>query len=97
MEQLRLIGADGIRSTVRKSMFEAVSKDNGDDKADLEQYIDATFTGMFIYHSVVSAETLRKENPENHSLEEFTLVSSSLHGASFYASLCYISTPERAG
>jgi salicylate hydroxylase len=64
------IGADGVRSAVRKTMFEAASKDNGDDKADLTQYIDATFTGLSIYRSLVPAETLRRENPENISLKE---------------------------
>ena len=73
-----LIGADGVRSAVRKTMFEAASaasKDNGDDKADLKQYIDATFTGLFLYRSLFSAETLRKENPENISLKEMAGVS----------------------
>ena len=76
-----LIGADGIRSVVRKTMFEAASKDNGNNKTDLKQYIDATFTGMSAYRSLVSAEALRKENPENISLKEFTVVRIPLHGA----------------
>ena len=76
-----LIGADGVRSAVRKTMFEAASKDNGDNKADIKQYIDASFTGMFAYRSLVSAEALRKENPENISLREFTIVRIQLHGA----------------
>jgi len=54
-------------------MFEAASKDNSEDKADLKQYIDPTFTGMSIYRSLVSAETLRKENPENISLKEMSV------------------------
>ena len=70
-----LIGADGIRSAVRKTMFEAASKDTGNDEADLKQYVDAVFTGMFVYRALVSAETLSKEDPENISLKEFTLVS----------------------
>ena len=71
-----LIGADGVRLAFRKTMFEAAStNDSGNDKADLKKYIDATFTGMSIYRSLVSAETLREENPENISLKGFTLVS----------------------
>ena len=70
-----LIGADGIRSAVRKTMFEAASKDTGNDEADLTQYVDAIFTGMFVYRALVSTETLSKEDPENISLKEFTLVS----------------------
>ncbi|KAF8128577.1 hypothetical protein EV363DRAFT_1339980 [Boletus edulis] len=68
-----LIGADGIRSAVRKAMFEAASEDDRKDKADLKQYIDATFTGMIIYRTLVSAETLRKEHPENFALREMTV------------------------
>ena len=67
--------ADGVRSTIRKTMFETASKDNGEDKANLSQYIDPIFTGISIYRSLVSAETLRKENPENISLKEMSAVS----------------------
>lgn len=70
-----LIGADGIRSAVRKTMFEGASKDNVDGETDLKQYIDATFTGMSIYRSLISAEALAKETPENASLKELTIVS----------------------
>ena len=70
-----LIGADGVRSAVRKTMFEAASKYTSNDKTDLKQYVDATFTGLFLYRSLVSAEMLRKENPENLSLQEMTTVS----------------------
>ncbi|KAF8128576.1 hypothetical protein EV363DRAFT_1339975 [Boletus edulis] len=64
-----LIGADGIRSAVRKTMFEAASRDEGNDKMDLKQYVDATFTGMTVYRSLISAEILRKEHPDNISLK----------------------------
>ncbi|KAG8216148.1 hypothetical protein J3R82DRAFT_8154 [Butyriboletus roseoflavus] len=67
-----LIGADGIRSVVRKTMFETASKDNDNDKTDLKQYIDAIFTGMTVYRSLISAETLRKETPDNLSLKEMS-------------------------
>ena len=84
-----LIGADGIRSAVRKSMFEAAYKDNGEDKAALKQYIDPIFTGISIYRSLVPAETLRKENPENISLKDLTTVRICLHSTLSYTSLCY--------
>jgi salicylate hydroxylase len=84
-----LIGADGIRSAVRKTMFEVASKDTSNDKTDLRQYIDATFTGMSVYRSLVSAEALKKENPENISLTEFTMVRIQLHGAYVHTLLCY--------
>ncbi|KAF9224870.1 FAD/NAD(P)-binding domain-containing protein [Gyrodon lividus] len=63
-----LIGADGVRSAVRKTMFEAASEDG--DEADLKQYIDATWTGMVVYRSLFPAENLRKVDPENPSLRE---------------------------
>ncbi|KAF9230357.1 hypothetical protein BU15DRAFT_83737 [Melanogaster broomeanus] len=71
-----LLGADGIRSAVRKTMFEAASEesDNTNDNADLKQYIDATWTGMVIYRSIFPAENLRKVDPENLSLREATSV-----------------------
>jgi len=76
-----LIGADGVHSAVRKTMFEVASKENGNDEADLKQYIDATFTGMTVYRSLVSAEALRIENPEHVSLGELMAVSIQLHCA----------------
>jgi len=76
-----LIGADGVRSAVRKTMFEAAAKENGDNKTDFKQYVDATFTGMTVYRSLVSAEMLGKENPENISLKEMIIVSIQLRCA----------------
>jgi len=72
-----LIGADGIRSAVRKAFFEAASVDQSDgNKIDLKQYIEATFTGMTIYRCLFPAETLRRESPENLTLREMA----SYHG-----------------
>ncbi|KAF8558624.1 FAD/NAD(P)-binding domain-containing protein [Imleria badia] len=68
-----LIGADGIRSVVRKTMFEAASKGDGADKTELKQYMDATFTGISVYRSLISAEPLGKENPEHTSLRDMTI------------------------
>ncbi|KAG6380307.1 hypothetical protein JVT61DRAFT_8416 [Boletus reticuloceps] len=68
-----LIGADGIRSAVRKTMFEAASIDEGNEEMNLKQYVDATFTGMTVYRSLISAEILRKEHPDNISLKEMTV------------------------
>ncbi|KAG6380304.1 hypothetical protein JVT61DRAFT_8413 [Boletus reticuloceps] len=68
-----LIGADGIRSAVRKTMFKAAARDAGNEEMNLEQYVDATFTGMTVYRSLISAEILRKEHPDNISLKEMTI------------------------
>ncbi|KAF8128574.1 hypothetical protein EV363DRAFT_1451570 [Boletus edulis] len=67
-----LIGADGIRSAVRKTMFEAASTDDGEDKTDFTQYIDAMFTGITMYRALVAQEVLSKENPDHISLKEMT-------------------------
>ena len=87
-----LIGADGIRSAVRKTMFKGAS---GDDKADFKQYIDATFTGISIYRCLIPAEAVRKENSENVSLKVMTIVRIQLHGALFYTLLYF--TVHRKG
>ncbi|KAG8216147.1 hypothetical protein J3R82DRAFT_8153 [Butyriboletus roseoflavus] len=75
-----LIGADGVRSAVRKTLFEAASEDeNSGDETDLKQYIEATFTGMTVYRCLVPAETLKKETPENISLGNMTAIHSFHH------------------
>ena len=92
-----LIGADGIRSAVRKTMYEAASKDIGDDeKANLKQYIDPIFTGLSVYRALIPAETLRKEHPENIALKEMQAVSVHSNGAYIHTHSLY-STRERAG
>ncbi|KAH0831269.1 hypothetical protein J3R83DRAFT_13903 [Lanmaoa asiatica] len=68
-----LVGADGLRSAVRKTLFEAASEDKtSGDKTDLKQYMEATFTGMTVYRCLIPTETLKKENPENPSLGDMT-------------------------
>lgn len=84
-----LIGADGVRSAVRKTMFEAASRDNRDDKTDLKQYIDATFTGISVYRALIPAETLRKESPESNALKDMTIVSIYLVRCIALRSFCY--------
>ena len=71
-----LVGADGIRSAVRESMFETAASEDDGDKSHFRQYIDATFTGMISYRFVISADALRKEHPENLSLKELNAASS---------------------
>ena len=93
-----LIGADGIRSAVRKTMYEAASRDSGDEKANLKQYIDPIFTGFSVYRALIPVETLRKEHPENIALKGLQTVSIHWHssGAYFHTHSLY-STRERAG
>ena len=84
-----LIGADGIRSAVRKTLFEAASEDKkGGDKTDLKQYIEATFTGTTVYRCLVPAEALKKESPENLSLGRIIAVSRQLYMCTIHTSFC---------
>ena len=94
-----LVGADGIRSTVRKTLFEAASEDkNGGDETDLKEYIEATFTGMTVYRCLVPAEALKKESPENISLNEMLAVSSWVtRWIILHLTPLGYSIPERAG
>ncbi|KAH0831273.1 hypothetical protein J3R83DRAFT_13908 [Lanmaoa asiatica] len=75
-----LVGADGIRPAVRKTLYEAASEDKtGDDNIDLKQYIEASFTGMTVYRCLISAETLRKEGSDNLFLRDMMEASMQLH------------------
>ena len=95
-----LIGADGIRSAVRKTLFEAASEDkNGGDETDLKKYIEASFTGMTVYRWVIPVEALKKENSEHVSLGNMTAVSAQSHVCTnpHFINLPGCSITERAG
>jgi len=59
-----LVGCDGIKSTVRKQMFESLAL-NGHPQ--LLQHIEPRFSGTFIYRALISLERLcREAGSENH-------------------------------
>ena len=93
-----LIGADGIRSAVRKALFEtAPSKDSGDGKTDFRQYIDATFTGIVSYCFLIPVEKLDKERPGTSLVKRAERGESVTSCIIPYLNLLGYSIVERAG
>jgi hypothetical protein len=67
-----LIGADGIRSSVRNTLFETIDVSEPNK---LRQYTDASWTGTLLYRAVFPAEKLSKMDPDNVALKDFVIVS----------------------
>jgi len=68
-----LVGADGIRSSVRKTLFETT--DQVVDSDEIRHYTDASWTGIFVYRAVISVEKLSEMDPDNIALKDFVMVS----------------------
>ncbi|KAF7351058.1 FAD/NAD-P-binding domain-containing protein [Mycena sanguinolenta] len=69
-----LIGADGIKSAVRASMYnaaadEALKEGRADDAEKLRYHVKARFSGVEVYRAVISAEKLRSYAPDHHALK----------------------------
>lgn len=65
-----LIGADGIKSSVRRSMYHQLSNQQATPEA-IEQYrgyMDAKWTGQVVYRALVPRENLRAAFPGHNSL-----------------------------
>jgi salicylate hydroxylase len=69
-----LIGADGIRSATRASLFQAKAEGGG--IADYQTYIQPTWSGTVAYRCVVSAEKVSASNPDHPVLANSMNVSS---------------------
>ena len=69
-----LIGADGIRSSVRKTLFETIDKDLVD-PSKIRHYIDPSWTGTLVYRAIIPAQKLLEMDPNNVSLGELVMVS----------------------
>lgn len=69
-----LIGADGIHSSVRKTLFETLDRDIVD-PSKIGQYIDASWSGTLVYRGIVPAEKLSATDPNHVSLGDFVTVS----------------------
>ncbi|KAJ8597696.1 FAD/NAD(P)-binding domain-containing protein [Rhizopogon salebrosus TDB-379] len=65
-----LIGADGIRSSVRNTLFETIDLSEPNK---LRQYTDASWTGTLLYRAVFPAEKLSKMDPDNVALKDFVI------------------------
>jgi 2-polyprenyl-6-methoxyphenol hydroxylase-like FAD-dependent oxidoreductase len=69
-----LVGADGIRSSVRKILFETIGP-NIVDPSKIVHYSDPSWTGTLVYRSVIPADKLSKLDPNNVALKDFMIVS----------------------
>ena len=69
-----LIGADGIRSSVRKTLFETIDP-NLVDPSKIRYYSDAFWTGTCMYRTIVPAAKLSETDPNSILLGNFTIVS----------------------
>jgi salicylate hydroxylase len=74
-----LIGADGVRSATRETMFEALANQyQGFDGISHERLLrckDPVWTGTVAYRCVYPAEKLRKVDPEHPGLDNQFIVS----------------------
>ena len=69
-----LIGADGIRSSVRKTLFETIDRGLVN-SSKIAHYTDAYWTGTLIYRAMFPVEKLSKMDPNNVALNGFVVVS----------------------
>ncbi|KIK41877.1 hypothetical protein CY34DRAFT_12766 [Suillus luteus UH-Slu-Lm8-n1] len=67
-----LVGADGIHSSVRKTLFETIGS-NTVDPSKIKHYSDPSWTGTLVYRSIFPAEKLSKLDPNNVALKGFTI------------------------
>ncbi|KAG2040765.1 hypothetical protein BDR03DRAFT_1029518, partial [Suillus americanus] len=67
-----LIGADGVRSSVRKTLFETLDRDVVD-PSKIRHYADPSWTGTFVYRTVFPAKKLSDLDPNNIALKNFVI------------------------
>ncbi|KAG1737580.1 uncharacterized protein EDB91DRAFT_1140799 [Suillus paluster] len=67
-----LIGADGIRSSVRKTLFNTLDRDIVD-PSKIGRYIDPVWTGTLVYRTVIPMEKILQVDPNNIALKDFIL------------------------
>ncbi|KAG1719187.1 FAD/NAD(P)-binding domain-containing protein [Suillus lakei] len=67
-----LIGADGIRSSVRKTLFETLNRDVVD-PSKIGHYADPSWTGTLVYRTVIPAKKLSELDPNNVALKGFMM------------------------
>ncbi|KAI0085592.1 hypothetical protein BDY19DRAFT_442598 [Irpex rosettiformis] len=65
-----LVGADGIRSAVRRAMFTALAAKAQDDAlaATYRQCVDATWSGVVTYRALVQADAFKADYPNHAAL-----------------------------
>ena len=62
-----LVGCDGIRSVVRKEMYEQAWR-NGSSIPDIISYINPVWNGTITYRALIPGERLRKEDGSTHRM-----------------------------
>ncbi|KAG2134803.1 hypothetical protein DEU56DRAFT_913583 [Suillus clintonianus] len=67
-----LIGADGIRSSARKTLFETLNRDVVD-PTKIGHYIDPSWTGTLVYRAIIPAKKVSEIDPNNIALKDFTV------------------------
>lgn len=62
-----LVGADGVKSVVRQTMFQHLAESAKDNKQAevFRRCIKATWSGVYIYRDLVPTEVIKAEHPEN--------------------------------
>ncbi|EKM48779.1 uncharacterized protein PHACADRAFT_202410 [Phanerochaete carnosa HHB-10118-sp] len=66
-----LVGSDGIKSAVRRTMYErfAAGAEDLKEKGRLLAHVKPTWTGQYVYRGVISTEDLRKAMPDHPVLD----------------------------
>ncbi|OAX36554.1 FAD/NAD(P)-binding domain-containing protein [Rhizopogon vinicolor AM-OR11-026] len=93
-----LIGADGIRSSVRKTLFETIDRDLVD-PSKIRHYTDPSWTGTLVYRAVVPVEKLLETDPNATTLEDFIVivVSYPVSGGTLINVSASVSDEQKAG
>lgn len=71
-----LVGADGIKSAVRKSMYNQMADRADDEKSadQLRRHVHATWTGQVAYRHLILAEDLKNATPDHPGLRQPVMV-----------------------
>lgn len=88
-----LVGADGVRSAMRRTMYQklaSLAPDDGSRKR-LSEHINPVWTGTFVYRGLVPTTKLQKEYPDAVTPQGLTLVSQIVKNA-WYCWNTHIST-----
>ncbi|EKM51434.1 uncharacterized protein PHACADRAFT_200263 [Phanerochaete carnosa HHB-10118-sp] len=66
-----LVGSDGIKSAVRRTMYEnfAAGAEDPKEKERLLAFVKPTWTGQYVHRGVISTEDLRKAAPDHPALD----------------------------
>jgi len=82
-----IIGADGVNSATRASMYRELSKDaelNGKDKSAMSHFIHPTWTGTYAYRTLVNTSKLSAIAPDHRALTSPLMVSDTIIFLNYY-------------